>query len=157
MKNENVTRFKIKFPKSILWICVAIYALCGVGVGISVWRMVRFGVGTFFDVLKYPFLIVVCLLCVVIVTSVLIKSEYIVDEQFLISKFGVVKSKFSIKEITSIVLDSDAKKLTVYFGEQFTVLSVMPEWNEDLSRALLKVNPDIDYSFTFSDPPQPKK
>ena len=157
MKNENVTRFKIKFPKSILWICVAIYALCGVGVGISVWRMVRFGVGTFFDVLKYPFLSVVCLLCVVIVTSVLIKSEYIVDEQFLISKFGVVKSKFSIKEITSIVLDSDAKKLTVYFGEQFTVLSVMPEWNEDLSRALLKVNPDIDYSFTFSDPPQPKK
>lgn len=157
MKNENVTRFKIKFPKSILWICVAIYALCGVGVGISVWRMVRFGVGTFFDVLKYPFLIVVCLLCVVIVTSVLIKSEYIVDEQFLISKFGLVKSKFSIKDITSIVLDSDAKKLTVYFGEQFTVLSVMPEWNEDLSRALLKVNPDIDYSFTFSDPPQPKK
>ena len=157
MKNENVTRFKIKFPKSILWICVAIYALCGVGVGISVWRMVRFGVGTFFDVLKYPFLIVVCLLCVVIVTSVLIKSEYIVDEQFLISKFGLVKSKFPIKDITSIVLDSDAKKLTVYFGEQFTVLSVMPEWNEDLSRALLKVNPDIDYSFTFSDPPQPKK
>lgn len=157
MKNENVTRFKIKFPKSIFWICAAIYALCGVGIGLSIWRWTRFGISEPIDILKYPFLILICLFCVVVVTSVLIQSEYIVTDQFLISKFGLVKSKFSIKEITALVLDSDSKKLTVSFGEQFIVLSVSPEWNEDLSRELLKVNPDIDYSFTFSDPEKPKK
>ena len=157
MKNENATHFKIQFPKSIFLLCIAIYVLCAVGVGLSVWRISRFGVGSFYDVLKYPFLIFVCLICVVIVTSVLIKSEYIVEEPFFISRFGLIKSKFNVKEITSMLFDSDAKKLTLYFGEQFLTLSVSPLWQEDLARALLKINPDIEYSFTFSDPPKSKK
>ena len=157
MKQENKNCFQIQFPKSIIWVCVAVYALCSVGIGLSVWRIARFGVGSFHEALKYPFLLLVCVLCIVIVTSVLIKSEYIVEDPFLISKFGLVKSKFPIKEITSMVFDKDQNKLSLYFQEQFIVLSVSPIWSEDLTRALLKVNPDIDYSFTLSEPPETKQ
>lgn len=140
----------------IICLCIAIFLLCGVGIGVSVWRIVRFGIKGFNDVIKYPFLIAVCLFCIVIVIAILIRSQYIVDGESFITQFGIIKSKFAIQDITSILLDRDLKKLSVYFGEQYSVISVSPEWNEELVRALLDVNPNIDYGFTLSEPPKDK-
>ena len=156
IKSQTVKRFKIKFSPIIIVLCIAILLLCGLGIGISVWRIVRFGIKGFNDVIKYPFLIAVCLFCIVIVIAILIRSQYIVDGESLVTQFGIIKSKFAIREITSVLLDCDLKKLSVYFGEQYSVISVSPEWNEELVRALLAVNPNIDYGFTLSDPPQDK-
>lgn len=153
-EDSSVKRFKIKFSPAILVLCVAILLLCLVGIGVSVWRINRFGINGFNDVIKYPFLIAVCLFCIVIVISLLIRSQYLVNGETLITQFGIIKSKSSVKEITSILLDRDLNKLTVYFGEQYSVISVSPEWNEDLVRALLAVNPNIDYGFTLTDPPK---
>lgn len=143
--------FKITFSKSIYLLCVAVYLLCLAGTALSVWRIIKFGVHGFNDIIKYPFLIAVCLLCIVLVTAILIRSQYVVDKQYLITQYGLIKSKFAIKDITTVTLDSDSKKLTVNFGEPYTVISVSPAWNEQFVRALLAVNPNIDYSFTFSE------
>ncbi|MBQ8685187.1 MAG: PH domain-containing protein [Clostridia bacterium] len=146
--------FKLQFSKNIYWLCVAVYLLCAAGTALSVWRIVKFGIHGFNDVIKYPFLIAVCLLCIVLVTAILIRSQYIVDDTHFITQYGLIKSKFVIKDVTSVTLDTDAKKLTVKFGEQYMVVSVSPEWNEKLVRALLAVNPNIDYGFTLSDKPE---
>lgn len=143
--------FKITFSKSIYLLCVAVYLLCLAGIALSVWRIIKFGVHGFNDIIKYPFLIAVCLLCIVLVTAILIRSQYVVDKQYLITQYGLIKSKFAIKDITAVTLDSDSQKLTVNFGEPYTVISVSPAWNEQFVRALLAVNPNIDYSFTFSE------
>lgn len=148
--NEAKT-FKIKFSKLIIGLCIAIYILCSVGVGLSVWRIIRFGIHGFSDALQSPFLIAVSAFCIVLVTAILIKSQYIVDKTHFTSQYGFIKSKFAIKEITSIVLDTDTKKLSLYFGEQFMVVSGSPSWNEEFVRALLAVNPDIEYSFTLTE------
>ncbi len=144
-------KFKIKFSPLIIGLCIAIYALCIVGAVLSVWRIIRFGVHNFSDALQSPFLIAVCVFCIVLVTSILLSSEYVVDDTYFISKYGFIKSKFLIKDITAIVFDTDAQKPTVYFGEQFIVVTTLQSCNEALIRALLTVNPDIDYSFTLSD------
>lgn len=143
-------KFKIKFTPLIIGLCIAIYALCLVGAVLSVWRIIQFGIHNFSDALQSPFLIAVCVFCIVLVTAILIKSEYIVDDTYFISKYGFIKSKFAIKEITAIVFDTDTQKLTVNFGEQFIVVTTSLSYNEALIRALLKVNPDIDYSFTLT-------
>lgn len=143
--------FKITFSKSIYLLCIAVYLLCIAGIALSVWRIIKFGVHGFNDIIKYPFLIAVCLLCIVLVTAILIRSQYVVDKQYLITQYGLIKSKFAIKDITAVTLDSDSQKLTVNFGEPYTVISVSPAWNEQFVRALLAVNPNIDYSFTFSE------
>ena len=143
--------FKITFSKSIYLLCVAVYVLCLAGIALSVWRIIKFGIHGFNDIIKYPFLIAVCLLCIVLVTAILIRSQYVVDKQYLITQYGLIKSKFAIKDITAVTLDSDSQKLTVNFGEPYTVISVSPAWNEQFVRALLAVNPSIDYSFTFSE------
>lgn len=153
---QTVKRFKIKFTPTIICLCIAILLLCGVGIGISVWRIVRFGINGFNDVIKYPFLIAVCLFCILIVVGILIRSQYIVDGETFITQFGIIKTKVSIKEMTSLLLDRDLYKLSIYFGEQFSVISVSPTWNEELVRALLDVNPSIDYGFTLAEPPKDK-
>ena len=145
--------FKIQFSKSILFLAVAVYVLCVVGVAVSVWRIMQFGVKEFLDVIKYPFLIAVCLFCIVLVTCVLAKSQYVVDEQHLTTQYGFIKSKFPVKNITEIVQDTDCKKLTVKFGEEYMVITVSSTWNEAFVRALLAVNPDIDYGFTLTETP----
>ncbi|MBQ3505594.1 MAG: hypothetical protein IJA89_02350 [Clostridia bacterium] len=152
-KRESIC-FKIKFSKTIYLLCIAVFLLCAAGVGISVWRIARFGIGGFSDALKSPFLIAICLFCIVLVISILVKSQYAVDDQNLITQYGFVKSKFAVKDMTSMVLNTETQKLSVYFGEQFTVLSTSQDWNEQLVRAILKINPNIDYSFTLTDTPQ---
>lgn len=155
-KNETVC-FKIKFSKTIYFLCVAIFLLCGAGLGVSVWRIARFGITGFTDALKSPFLIAICIFCIVLVVSILARSQYALDDKHLFTQYGFVKSKFVVKDMTSMVLNTETKKLTVYFGEQFIVLSTLPEWSEELVRALLKINPNIDYSFTLTDAPDEDK
>ena len=145
--------FKIQFSKSILFLAVAVYVLCVAGVAVSVWRIMQFGVKEFLDVIKYPFLIAVCIFCIVLVTCVLLKSQYVVDERFLTTQYGFIKSKFPVKNITEITQDTDCKKLTVKFGEEYMVITVNSPWNEEFVRALLAVNPDIDYGFTLTEVP----
>ena len=154
---QEATYFTIKFSKTVIILCIAVFALCGVGIGLSVWRIITFGIHQFNDVLKYPFLIAVCIFCIALVISILVKSQYVVDDKHFTTQFGFIKTKFVIKDVTSLVLNTEAKKLTVYFGEQYTVVSVAPEWNEKFVRALLSANPNIDYSFTLSDAPDDKQ
>ena len=147
----NTARFKIKFSPLIIVLCLLALLLSAGGVTLSSWRIVRFGVHGFNDVLKYPFLIAVCVFCILLVICILAKSQYVVTNEYFFTQFGFIKSKFVVKDVTSIVYNTDAKKITLYFGEQFMVLSVSPEWQEAFIRALMKANPDVDYSFTLSD------
>ena len=72
-------------------------------------------------------------------------------------QFGIIKSKFSVADFTSILLDTDSKKLTVYMGEEFFVVTTNPEWNNDFVQALREVKPDIEFSFTLTEAPSDKK
>ena len=158
MKQKNAPQeaayFKIKFTKGIIAVCIAIYVLCVAGIGLSLWRIISEGLREFSDYIKSPFLIAVCVFCIVLVTAVLSKSQYVVTKDTLTTQYGFIKSNFTLKSVTSVLLDTNSKKLTVYFGEEFMVLSLSPDWNEKFVRALLDGNPNIDYGFTLAEPPK---
>ena len=154
MKNtetQNQTVIKIKFTKKIVILSVLAYLLCIAGATVSIWRITRYGIHGFLDVLKYPFLIAVCLFCVAVVTGVLVKSQYAIKDGNLITQYGFIKSKFAISNFTSMTLNTDEKKLTIYSGEQYMVISVNPDWVNEFTNAILQVNPKIEYSFTLTD------
>ena len=50
-----------------------------------------------------------------------------------------------------MVLDSDTKKLTVYVGEEYSVLSLSPDWTDEFIKALQDVKPSIEFSFTLTE------
>ena len=154
MKNkapQQIKRFKYKFTPTMLALAYAVLVLCLVGIVVSVWRIMQFGIGGFSDALKSPFLIAVCVLCIVIVVAMLFKSEYTVDATHYTTRFGIIKSKFLIKDVTSLVLNTDQRKLTVYFGEQYAVLSIDPTLCDAFISALREVKPSIDFSFTLAE------
>ncbi len=156
-KNTEPKRFSYTFTPVMLVLIIGVLLLCSAGIAVSIWRIVQFGIKGFNDVIKYPFLIAVCVFCIVLMISLLIKSQYIVDDKHFTTQYGFVKSRFLIKDVTSIVYNTDTKKLTLKFAEEFATFTVNPDWNEQLVRALLAVNPNIDYSFTLTDVPQNKK
>lgn len=145
---QEAKYFKYQLSKKMILLAVLALLLSVVGIGLSVYRIVKNGVIEFSDVLKSPLLILVCLFCIAVVVSILVKSQYVIDKKNYTTQFGFIKSSFAIKDITSIVLDTATSKLTVYVGEQYSVLSLSPEWNNDFIQALREVNPNIDFSFT---------
>ena len=150
-KNQAET-FRYKLNPTMLLLCVLVLLLCVAGISITVYRMVLHGgILTPNDFLKYPFLIAVCVFCIVIIISLLIKSQYLVTDAELITQFGFIKTKYPVKAITEIDHDRDTNKLTVKFGEQFCVLSCISEWTDDFVHAILKANPNIEYSYTLTE------
>ena len=128
MKNQSspntAKTYKIQFTNLIICLAIAVLLFCATGIVFSIYRIATLGITNMNDVLKYPFLILVSLFCIALVIGILVKSQYIIDETYLISQFGFIKSKFEIKKITSMLLNMDTKKLTVYYGEEFFVLSL---------------------------------
>ncbi len=136
----------------MIFLAIAVLLLCTAGIAVSIYRLVKFGgVNGFAEALQSPLLIAISIFCIVIIIALLVKSQYIVDDTHYTTQFGFVISRFPIKDITALVLDMDTKKLTVYMGEQFSVLSLSPEWNDEFIAALRAVNPDIEFSFTLAD------
>ena len=156
--NKNTEScFRYQFTKAIILCAVAVFVLCLAGIILSVYRIWKNGVNGFNDFLKYPFIILICVFCIVLVISILIKSQYVVGSEKFIVQFGFIKSKYPIKDITSVILNTEHQKVTVYFGEDFLVLSLPEALNDKFIRALLAVNPDVEYSFTLSDAPDKDK
>ena len=143
--------FKFKFTPLMILLACAVLALCIAGIAVSIWRIWKNGVNGFSDALKSPFLILICLFGIVIVTALLIRSRYVITKDTLTTQFGFIKSKFSIQDFTSVQLDTDSRKLTVYLGEQFFVVTTDPTWNNDFVQALREVKPDIEFSFTLTE------
>jgi hypothetical protein len=143
--------FKFRFTPLMIAIAIAVIALCTAGTALSIWRVVKYGIRNFNDALKSPFLIAICLFGIVVVIAMFIRSRYVITQDTLIMQFGFIKSKFAIEKFTSVLLDTDSKKLTVYMGEEFFVVTTNPEWNNDFVQALREVKPDIEFSFTLAE------
>lgn len=150
------TVYPFRHNAKSVFFCVIALILCAVGAGISVYRIVQNGIHEFTDALQSPFLIAVCLFCAAVIVSILIKSEYVVTESELITRFGFIKSSLPLSTVTSMEHDRTTHKLTVYCGEQFTVFTLKEEWADDLARDICKANPNIEFSFTMTENKPPK-
>lgn len=161
MKTEHAPHeakfFKFRFTPLMITLAIAVILLCAAGTALSIWRIAEYGVKGFSDVLKSPFLIAICLFGIAVVVALLIRSRYVITKDTLTMQFGFIKSKFPIEKFTSVLLDTDSKKITVYMGEEFFVVTTNPEWNNDFVQALREVKPDIEFSFTLAEYKEEKK
>lgn len=138
---------------------VAIYvgiALAAVAAGVNTYFVITEGIASaanpLYPVLQYSLLYLVAALTVILLVSLLISSYYSIDEKYFRTSFGIIKSKYEIAKIESIVLDRTTNKLSVYFDENtFIVIVVREEWYEKFISELLKVNPNVEYSILSKD------
>lgn len=100
------------------------------------------------------FLIPIVLLIILI--SLLISSYYSVDGNVLKTSFGIIKSKYDISEITSIILDRTTNKLAVYFkNNNYIVIVVKDEWYDEFIDTLCAANGKIEFSIKSKEPENP--
>ncbi len=150
-KPQTTKYFQYQFTKTIIALAIAVIALCLTGIGVSIYRIVTFGVHGLTEALQSPFLIAICAFCIALMISILVRSRYGVNKTHYIAQFGFIKSKTPIDSITSLCLDTDTKKLTVYMGEEFTVLSLSERWQDEFIAALREVKPEIEFTFTLAE------
>lgn len=149
--NKETVRFPFRFSKVLVILAIAAICLCTLGIAISVYRMVRYGVDGFYDVIRYPFLIVICAFAIVLVVALLIKSEYVISEKYLHANFGLIRSKTELKKITAVSIDFEEEKISVYTGEPFFVMLLNKEQAQNFSSAIIRANPDIQVSFSLTE------
>jgi len=100
-----------------------------------------------FLIIRYSVMYFASVLLIVVLASLLFSSYYAVDDKWLKTNFGIIKSKYDVEKIQTILLDRAKNKLYVYFSEEnFILISVNPEWYEEFADALLAVNRTIEFS-----------
>ena len=148
---QETKRFPFRFSKTLIILSILALALCALGIAVSVFRIVKYGVDGIYDVIRYPFLIVICVFAILLVVSLLVKSEYVISEKFLHSNFGFIRSKVALKDITAVSVDLQEENISVYTGEPFFVMLLKKEQAQAFSSAIIQANPDIDLSFSLTE------
>lgn len=143
--------FKFRYSKlTTVFIYVGI-ALAVAAFGVTLYNVIK---GDFlqsnnkvYPLIGYSVMFIVAALLLVILISLILSSYYAVGEGTLKTSFGIIKSKFKIENITSVMLDRETNKLTVHFADEtFILIVVKPEWYDDFISELLKNNPKIEYT-----------
>ena len=143
-------KFNFKFSRTILVFIYIGIALAVIAFGVNTYFVFSQGVGEedkVYPIVRYVLMYFVSILLFVVLVSLKIASYYSVDEKYLKTSFGIIKSKYEIAKIEAVLIDRTNNKLSVYFVDKsFNVIAVNDEWYEEFTDALLKVRPEIEFS-----------
>lgn len=143
--------FKFKFTKlTTIFIYVGI-ALAVIAFGVNTFFLFTEGLGgadnIVYPILRYSLMYFISVLLFVVLLSLLLSSYYSVDGKTLKTSFGIIKSKYDVNKIESVLLDRTTGKLSVYFDDNnYIMIAVKEDWYEDFTDALLAANPKIEFS-----------
>lgn len=147
---RHMKTYKFKFTKLTTTFIYIGIALAVIAFGVNTFFVFRDGLGVdnpVYPILRYVLMYFVSVLLFVVLTSLLLSSYYVVDGKTLKTSFGIIKSKYDIEKIESVVLDRTTGKLSVFFTDNnYIVIAVKEEWYEDFTDALLAANPKIEFS-----------
>lgn len=143
--------FKYKFTTTTLVLIYLGLALSVAGIALNTFNIFSEQVWLYtnnaFDIIRYVLVYLISVALSVILISLLVSSYYSVDEKHFKTSFGIIKSSYDVKKIKLINIDRATNKLSVYFDEnKYIVIVVKKEWHDDFVDALLKVNPEIEFS-----------
>ncbi len=143
--------FNFRFTKlTKIFICLGLALAAGAAI-VNTYMLVTNGISSAANptikIIQYTAMYFAAALLTVVLISLLVSSYYAVNDKKLITCFGIIKTKYDIEKIESVLLDRNTKKLSVFFSEShFIVIVVKEEWYEDFVAELLKVKPDIEFS-----------
>ncbi len=150
-------KYPFKFSPLMTVLSVLGLLLCAAGIGLTTWQFVDFlggDISSVYEWLKYFLLYLVSVLLAVLITAMLIKSQYVVTERYLITQFGLIKSKYDLKTVYSVHLFRGSGKLAVYFDDfktKYIVIVVKESWYDDFIKTIIARNERIAFSFSTAE------
>ncbi|MDE6868204.1 MAG: hypothetical protein K2J83_03570 [Clostridia bacterium] len=154
--------FKYKFTKLTTTLIYIGIALCVAAFGVNIFSIITGDVAAsanpVYPIIQYTLMFLVPIVLLVVLISLIISSYYSIEGSTLKTSFGIIKSKYDISTIDTILLDRNTNKLTVYFkNNNFVVIVVKEEWYDEFIDALCKANKNIEFSIKSKDPDKDNK
>ena len=149
--------YKFSFSPLMITVFSLGIALCAACFALTSWQFAEFvggvrgNIASVWEWLKYVLMYFVSIFLAILLIAMLIRSRYIVTEKQLITKFGIIVSKYEIKKIRAIALLGGSKRLNVYFDDfknRFMTIVVREEWYDDFIKTLTSINEHIEFDFT---------
>ena len=146
--------YKFKFSPLLIALAVLGLVLCAAGLGLTTWQLAEAlaeGGPSVYECITYALMYLVSVLLAVLISAMLIRSQYVITDSELIMRFGLIRQKYDLKKIFSVHLFKGADKLAVYFDDfrtNYIVIVVKNTWYDDFIRELTARNERI--AFTFS-------
>lgn len=143
--------FKYKFAKLTISLIYIGIALCFVGIGINIFIICTSNLSEAaniaYPIIQYTLMFLIPIVLLVILISLILFSYYSIDERILKTSFGIIKSKYDIKEIQTLILDRTNDKLCVHLKNNalFTIV-IKEELYGDFIDALCRANPQVEYT-----------
>ena len=147
----GMKKFKYKFTTATLVLIYLGLALSAVGIALNTYNIfverVWLYANNSLPIIRYVLVYAVAVALAVILISLLLSSYYAVDDKNFKTSFGIIKSSYDVKTIKLISLDRATNKLSLYFEEdRYIVIVVKKDWHDEFIDALLKANPEIEFS-----------
>lgn len=144
-------KFNFRFTKLTKVFIYLGLALAATAIAVNTYFVIANGISSAANptikIIQYAAMYFAAALLTVVLVSLLVSSYYAVDGKRLVTCFGIIKTKYDVDGIQSVLLDRNTKKLSVFFDEnRFIVIAVKEEWYEDFVSELLKANPNIEFS-----------
>ncbi len=152
-----VKRYPFRFTPLVTALCCLGLALSAAGIGLTTWQFVGFlggDISSAYEWMKYILLYFVAIALAVLLSAMLIRSQYVIDERYLVTQFGIIKSKYDLKTVYSVHLFRGTGKLAVYFDDyktKYIVIIVKESWYDDFVRTIMERNPRIAFSFSTAE------
>lgn len=143
-------KFEFKFSKATNAFIYIGIALAVIAFGVNTYFVITQGVGEedkIYPIVRYVLMYFVATLLLVVLVSLKVASYYSIDGKTLKTSFGIIKSKYDVQKIETIMIDRTNHKLSVYFDDKnYIVIAVKEDWYEDFTDELLKINPKIEFT-----------
>ena len=154
---HSKVRYRFRFSAPVVALLAAGIALAAAGFALTTWQFVGFLQGDLssaLEWLKYAVLYIVSVGIAIVLTAMLVRSQYILTETSLIVAFGFIRMRYPLDAIRSVHHFRGAGKLAVYFdGEKtkYIVVVIRPAEYDAFVRALLSRGEHIGFSFSTAE------
>ena len=150
--------YKYKFTKlmtAFIWIGIA---LSVAAFGLNTYFVFADGIdeaaNAFYPILRYVLMCFVSVAAFVLLLSLILSSYYQIKDKKFKTSFGIIKSKYDINKIETVLLDRTTNKLSVYFNDKvFIVIVVKEDWYDEFIDALCSANRNIEFSINSKEKP----
>lgn len=145
-------KFTFKFTKTLWVLSVVLLLISLFGMVWSIINLVKgWGFGAK-SIISNALLIIVDLALFIFCVSLTFFKSYTVTDEYLFTRFGLLKFKIKLSDITEVTVFEKQKKLVVYFSEnKYTVIIIDEDEHDAFANALKEKNSLIYISKKIQD------
>ncbi len=143
-------KFKYKFTSLIIVLICLLIVLALACMGFNIYRLITALLGNFeitlMNWISYGLLVILPIVAIVLSISALVSSFYEITNTQVILKWGLMKNTIELKDIKSVKLRGNERKLElIFYDDAYFIVQTNEEWFESFVDVLKEKRPQITF------------